>query len=484
MYRVTFCVLVCLVASLVNLACATLVPEHVYLTLTGVPSEMQVSFTTTTSPSQAQVEYWLDGVTTKTIVNVTKSDITKFTRPVTAQNVFINSVTLEDLKRGELYHYKIIGDAANATGTTSKQFSFTHIPEDGKPVTLGIYGDLGSYGYAIMQESADGLASWAAQGKFDVIIHNGDLAYNMGTNNGTVGDDFMKNVQPVMSTVPYMVTPGNHEFMNSGDDEKYYKNYFAGQTMLGKNSKSTSPTMWWSFDIGTVHVVGMSTEVYCEDTTNIATQYDWLENDLKTAYGKTPRPWIVVFGHRPLYEGETSHIHARLMRKGLQCTNDTLKSCSPLKSCDSGKNCAYSIEDLLVRYEVDMFNAGHVHSYIRHNPIYPNITFESHPDLTQYVNPKATVHIISGAAGTAHTPSSASVSDGARSGATPAVLSTTTYSFSTLQAYNASALHYRQISAEDGKVVDEFWMLKNQDAPKFKVVPFTLNDDAEGACNQ
>ena len=54
--------------------------------------------------------------------------------------------------------------------------------------------------------------------------------------------------------------------MDSGNDEKYYNNIWLGQDLLGQNSKSTNTRMWYSFDIGSVHVVGLSTEVYCEDT--------------------------------------------------------------------------------------------------------------------------------------------------------------------------------------------------------------------------
>ncbi len=39
----------------------------------------------------------------------------------------------------------------------------------------------------------------------------GDFAYDMGDNNGTVGDEFMNIMQPLIAHFPYMVSPGNHE---------------------------------------------------------------------------------------------------------------------------------------------------------------------------------------------------------------------------------------------------------------------------------
>lgn len=49
------------------------------------------------------------------------------------------------------------------------------------------------------------------QNGVDVIAHIGDIAYNMDTDNGRVGDGFLRMIEPVASAVPYMTTMGNHE---------------------------------------------------------------------------------------------------------------------------------------------------------------------------------------------------------------------------------------------------------------------------------
>jgi len=229
-------------------------------------------------------------------------------------------------------------------------------------------------------------------------------------------------------------------------------------------------------------VVGISTEVYCEDTPNVASQYAWLENDLKTASERSDSPWIVVLGHRPLYSGLSSYLHSRLMRKGLQCKDSSLSNCDPLAPCESGKNCAYSVEALLLKYHVDMYNAGHEHVYVRNNPISQNLTYEKHDDVGIYINPQHPLHIISGAAGTSHTPSNNTVHSSAEN--TPAVMQTSTYSFSSLVVYNNTHLYYQQISAVDGNEIDIFWVVKNKSTPNFKLHTFTLSSDTQNVCDQ
>lgn len=41
--------------------------------------------------------------------------------------------------------------------------------------------------------------------------HPGDFAYNMDQDNARVGDRFMKLIEPVAASLPYMTCPGNHE---------------------------------------------------------------------------------------------------------------------------------------------------------------------------------------------------------------------------------------------------------------------------------
>eukprot|EP00058_Branchiostoma_floridae_P014364 XP_002599852.1 hypothetical protein BRAFLDRAFT_95542 [Branchiostoma floridae] len=106
-----------------------------------------------------------------------------------------------------------------------------------------------------------------------------------------------------------------------------------------------------------------------------SSQHRWLEQDLRTADQNRARtPWILVFGHRPLYCSSAIFWSTR-------CTTEAREFRSDL-------------EELFRRYHVDVYVCGHNHQYERSWPVSGgNVTAKN------YRNPAATVHIVSGAAG-------------------------------------------------------------------------------------
>jgi len=63
---------------------------------------------------------------------------------------------------------------------------------------------------------------------FQAILHVGDMAYDMAEENGKRGDDFMEQIEPIASTVPYMTCPG---LMFSLVDVFYIFNEYYGLTI-------------------------------------------------------------------------------------------------------------------------------------------------------------------------------------------------------------------------------------------------------------
>lgn len=65
---------------------------------------------------------------------------------------------------------------------------------------------------------------------------------------------------------------------------------------------------YWSYNIGNVHVIILSTEFYYYPeyygSLQILNQYRWLKEDLKKANqpeNRKAQPWIITMAHRPMY---------------------------------------------------------------------------------------------------------------------------------------------------------------------------------------
>lgn len=66
----------------------------------------------------------------------------------------------------------------------------------------------------------------------------------------------------------------------------------------GANSGSGS-AIYYSFDVGLVHWVAISTEVFWSQQGAAEAQLNWLKADLVKANANRAKvPWIVAFGHK------------------------------------------------------------------------------------------------------------------------------------------------------------------------------------------
>ncbi|CAH1253830.1 ACP7 [Branchiostoma lanceolatum] len=274
------------------------------------------------------------------------------------------------------------------------------------------------------------------QGELDFVLHAGDVSYadNFETtfgsgggniNNSWVWVQYMTSLQGVAARVPYMTAPGNHE---EQFDFAAYRNWLH---MPGNESGSSSP-YYYSFDYLGVHFVGISTE---HDLRGNSSQHRWLEQDLRTAdLNRAQVPWILVFGHRPLYCSSAIFWTIR-------CTKEAREYRS-------------EIEELFQRYHVDVYVCGHNHQYERSWPVSDgNVTAKN------YNNPAATVYIVTGAAGNP---------EGNDPTYVPGFMVPWRANYSwtvktgwTLMEVNSSALAFSYIhSADSSRVVDSFTITK------------------------
>lgn len=298
---------------------------------------------------------------------------------------------------------------------------------------VAIFGDMGIGDFS--KQTRRLLEAQAHEGSIDAVIHLGDIGYDLDALQGRVADQFLYEVQPIASHIPYMVLPGNHEHHRNFT---HYSNIFR----MPRNRDSGESNFFYSFNLGKAHFICINSEAYFYLSAEfVTTQYRWLEADLAAAQtNRAAVPWVFVCMHKPLYcqidwrrPMEESH--------DFKCNYD----------CDhETKLLRGELEDLFYRYSVDVIFAGHMHNYEREMPIYQNMSVPSEVDLPHYHrNPKAQVSILSGSAGSDHLHDAIS--------ATPqlwSVINVDNYGFGVLSVLNSSHIYWEQLDSQSHLVID------------------------------
>lgn len=142
--------------------------------------------------------------------------------------------------------------------------------------------------------------------------------------------------------------------------------------------------------MGPVHFIAFSTELYYflnYGMKALANQYKWIVNDLREANkpeNRAQRPFIVTFGHRPMYCSNHDDLDCRIL-------NNFIRKGLPIGQL-------YGLEDLFKNSGVDVNIWAHKHSYERLWPIYDYQVKNGSID-EPYRNANAPVHIVTGSAG-------------------------------------------------------------------------------------
>lgn len=145
------------------------------------------------------VEYGIDGF----ILRATGT-ATKFIDGGSASHSqYIHKVVLTDLQPSTQYVYHCGG----RLGWSAEYWFRTSANDSAAPIQVAIYGDMGNdnaQSMAMLQEDTQ-------RHMYDAIVHVGDFAYDMNTENAEVGDQFMRQIETIAAYTPYMVCAGNHE---------------------------------------------------------------------------------------------------------------------------------------------------------------------------------------------------------------------------------------------------------------------------------
>jgi len=402
--------------------------EQVHISI-GEEEDSMVITWSTMNQTESVVEYGIGGLALTATGKSTKfvdDGPRKFFQ-------YIHRVTLRNLKPKTNYVYHCGSDLG-----WSPMFYFNTLPDgtDWAP-RFAVYGDMGNEN----AQSLPRLQEETVQGRYDMFLHVGDMGYDMFDQNGEVGNAFMRQIEPIAAYVPYMVSVGNHE-------EKYNFSHYSQRFSMPR----TQDNMFYSFNLGPAHFIGFSTEAYYflqYGIKQVVFQYQWLEDDLKEATkpeNRAKRPWIITFGHRPMYcsddDGDDCLNNESLVRSGLPIVK------------------WFGLEDLFLKYGVDLEIWAHEHSYERLWPVYNHRVYNGSWDHP-YTNPRAPVHIVTGSAGCDENtdkfiphPKSWSA------------FRSSDYGYTRMQVFNSTHLYLEQVSDDlEGAVLDHVWIIKDYHGP-------------------
>ena len=156
----------------------------------------------------------------------------------------------------------------------------------------------------------------------------------------------MEQIESVAQEVPYMVAAGNHE---SHHNFSHYTNRF------GMPNKRDSANLFYSFDLGLVHFVAYNTEAYFNMTDNGAASGDgndcvkaqYAADLAKANANRAAVPWVVIFGHRPMY-------------CNVAAINATTHAYQERRATSGGAvgQTNYAVEDLLHKHGLDLAFCG------------------------------------------------------------------------------------------------------------------------------
>nr|AGL44399.1 calcineurin-like phosphoesterase [Manihot esculenta] len=284
---------------------------------------MRISWITD-DPTPSIVDYGTSPGVYSSSANGTSSSY----RYITYNSGEIHNVVIGPLNPNTVYYYRCSSNSA-------RQFSFKTPPAQ-LPVKFAIAGDLGQTGWT--QSTLDHIS----KSDYEVLLLPGDLSY--ADRIQQLWDSFGRQVEPLASQRPWMVTQGNHEVEKLPVlHTSTFTAYNARWQMPVEESESNS-NLFYSFNVASgVHVIMLGSYT---DFDPQSPQYKWLQADLaKVDRAKTP--WIIVLIHAPWYNSNTAH-----------------------QGEPESVDMKQFMEGLLYQARVDVVFAGHVHAYERFTRVY------------------------------------------------------------------------------------------------------------------
>ncbi len=232
-------------------------------------------------------------------------------------------------------------------------------PEDPRPVRVLAFGDSG-YGSEPQIRLAD-----LMQGlPFDLAVHTGDIAYQVGSEEDFTIRHFQV-YRTLLSRLPFFPSVGNHDIRvgNGGpydrafewtppdEGARFYAFRWGSIAFLALDTTDEEESDWPEAAPGTFPFPKSENDGPPTDGALLrqgrGRQYDWLARELEAAQADPGVRWTIVYMHHPPY----SHV-------------------SGLSGHGSDGDLEREIAPLFDRYGVDLVLSGHDHHYERSLPLY------------------------------------------------------------------------------------------------------------------
>ena len=486
-----------------------MIPEQINIQLAS-PDTVVVSFVTFSVPSNFSSPIAIisdqQQQKKKNISGVTHT----YVSPSGNRTYYMHFVVLSELEAKKKYTVQV--SASPKSSPFSDSFEFK-APHGGLGMTqVAIFGDMGSFTWNNMGNMLNDVEN----DRIDAILHIGDHCYNLGEGDERRGDAYMQQYEPLLTRVPWVPIIGNHEFYD-GDELRRYLNQTDGvvvaqgkqqqkhtsslQKTHGGVSTATSAlgsllslssfhsgglhsgvpsntSRFFSVDLGLIHFVALDLNIYngvdnCGKDCRQA-QLKWLTEDL-SSIDRSVTPWIVAMAHFPLY---CSNCPAPGTEPGVWWDSEYCEYVGHDKECVvpnefvektmRGANgltnsmVVPDFEPIFMKFGVDVFASGHVHDYEWTYPIYNNSKVG-----TDFKNPKAPVHLVTGNGGPPSASKFGNISEWSYLHSKEDISNEPDKlgSYTIMTAFNSTTMKWTQIANGDGRVLDELEITQDSHGP-------------------
>lgn len=350
---------------------------------------------------------------------------------------YIHTSFLKDLWPNAVYTYKLGHQLFDGKYVWSKVYSFRASPYPGQNSLqrVIIFGDMGkaerdgSNEYINYQPGSLNTTDQLINDldNIDIVFHIGDITYA----NGYISqwDQFTSQVEPIASTVPYMLASGNHERDWPGSGSFYDTEDSGGECGVLAETMFYVPAenranYWYATDYGMFRFCIADTEHDWREGTE---QYKFIEHCLASV-DRQKQPWLIFAAHRVLgYSSSSNYAEEGSFEEPM------------------GRE---SLQKLWQKYRVDIAFYGHVHNYERTCPIYQNQCVNNEKSHYSGIM-NGTIHVVAGGGGSHLSVFTTLQTDWS-------LFRDSNYGFVKLTAFNHSSLLFEYKRSNDGKVYDSF----------------------------